>query len=186
MLNLGRFFITIRVMKPYFEGRLPRQRGFSLLEVLVSAFIISILSVSIFQGLTTLELESRLAKDRMGASLLAVDLREEILSKAALDPDGVPVLGREPGESGDVRMRFDDQDDYQGLVDRPASDIGGNALAGMERIWRSVKIESVAAEIPAGPAIFPSPFGLRRFTVTVYRQNVELAHLTWLGSGQMR
>ncbi len=162
------------------------ETGMSLLEVLVSAFIISILSVSVFQGLTTLEMESRMAKDRMGASLLAADLREEILSKPSLDPDGRPVLGREPDESGTNRMSYDDQDDYAGLIDRPASDIGGNPLSGMERIRREIKVESVSPENPAGPPGLPSPYGLRRFTVSVYHQNTELAHLTWLSIGQPR
>ena len=158
--------------------------GFSLLEVLVSAFILSILSVSVIHGLTALELESRIAKERMRASLLAADLREEILSKPSVDPDGKPKFGREPGESGHRRISFDDQDDYNGLVDRPVSDIGGEKLSGMDRLWRTVQIESVSTNQPAGPAVDTSPLGLRRFTVSVYRDQAELAHLVWLGLGQ--
>lgn len=158
--------------------------GFSLLEVLVSAFILSILSVSVIHGLTALELESRVAKERVRAALLAADLREEILSKPSVDPDGNPKFGREAGELGQSRISFDDQDDYAGCVDKPASDIGGIPLPGMERLWRTVRIESVSADHPEGPAADTHPTGLRRFTVSVYRDQAELAHLVWLGLGQ--
>lgn len=170
-----------------FPREVPSSRpgsGFSLLEVLVSAFILSILSVSVVHGLTTLEIESRIAKDRMKAVLLAADLREEILSKASVDPNGSPLMGRETGESGEGRLGFDDQDDYQALVDRPASDISGVYLPGMERLWRSVRIESVAVGRPNGPPIDTNPIGLRRFTVSVYRDQAELSRLVWLGLGQ--
>lgn len=163
-----------------------RLRGFSLLEVLVSAFILSILSVSVIHGLTTLEIESRLAKDRTRSALLAADLREEILSKASVDPDGDAVLGREPGESGSDRISYDDQDDYHGLTDRPASDIRGMALPGMDRIWRVCRVESVSAARPEGKAVDTNPLGLRRFTVSIYKDQIELAHLMWLGVGQGR
>ncbi|OGH55605.1 MAG: hypothetical protein A3G34_00855 [Candidatus Lindowbacteria bacterium RIFCSPLOWO2_12_FULL_62_27] len=159
------------------------QGGFSLLEVLVCSFILSILSVSILHGLTALELESRLAKSRMNAGLLAADLREEILSRPPLDPDGSPVMGREAGESGG-RLSYDDQDDYQGYVDGPPTDIGGAPLAGMERLSRAVRIENVAPDRPAGPSTDTGPRGLRRFTVTVYRDKAEIARLVWLGVGQ--
>ena len=158
--------------------------GFSLLEVLVSSFILSILAVSLVHGLTTLEIESRLAKDRMGAALLAADLREEILSKASVDPDGKPQFGPEDGEKGRGRISFDDQDDYEGVTDRPVTDIRGNLLPGMDRIWRTCRIERVSPDNPDGPAIATQPTGLRRFTVTVFRDEAELAHLTWLGVGQ--
>lgn len=158
--------------------------GLTLLEVLVSSFILSILSVSLIHGLTALELESRMAKDRMAAAMLAADLREEILSKPSVDPGANAVLGLESGEKSAGRIEFDDQDDYRDLVDRPASDIGGTPLAGLSGIWRSVHVERVSAEDPAGSAIFASPTGLRRFTVTVYRHSTEIARLTWLGMGQ--
>ncbi|MBI4179324.1 prepilin-type N-terminal cleavage/methylation domain-containing protein [bacterium] len=162
--------------------------GFSLLEVLISAFILSILSVSVVHSLTALEVESRLAQSRMAAVLLASDLREEILSKPPVDPNEPPVLGRESSEfrreSASARIDYDDQDDYQDLVDRPATDIGGTPLSGMDRIWRRVRIESVSKTDPSGPSIDTQPLGLRRFTVTVYKDEIELTRLVWLGYGQ--
>lgn len=160
-------------------------RGFSLLEVLVSAFILSILSVSILHGLTTLEMESHLAKDRMSAALLAADIREEILSKPSVEPLQPPRLGPEPGEGGANRITYDDQDDYGGLVDRPASDIGGLPVYGMNHLWRTVTIERVSPEHPSGASIDTGPFGLRRFTVMVFKDRAELARLVWLGVGQV-
>lgn len=160
--------------------------GFSLLEVLVSSFILSILAVSLVHGLTTLEIESRLAKDRMSAALLAADLREEILSKFSVDPGGTPQFGLESGDGprpARGRLSFDDQDDYEGLVDRPVTDIRGNPLPGVDRIWRTCRIERVSPDNPDGPSIDTRPIGLRRFTVTVFRDEAELAHLTWLGVG---
>ena len=120
----------------------------------------------------------------MSSALLAADLREEILSKPSLDPDGHPRFGREAGESGGARLSFDDQDDYHGLVDRPSSDLAGNPLAGMEHIWRAVYIERVSPDLPEGSAIDTRPIGLRRFRVTVFRDEAEIAHLVWLGMGQ--
>ena len=158
----------------------------SLMEVLVSAFILSILSVSLIHGLTVLELESRTAKDRMASALLAVDLREEILSKSTTDPNDPLRMGIERGDSGPGRMAFDDQDDYQDLVDRPAADITGAPLPNVGDLWRTVRIESVSPADPAGPAVDTHPLGLRRFTVSVYKDHSELTHLTWLSTGQIR
>ena len=124
-------------------------------------------------------METRHAETSLTASLLASDLREEILSKPKQDPDQLPVFGMEPGEYGKVRMYFDDRDDYNGLEDNPVTDLKGNPMPGMERFSRSVQIRRVSEEDYQKEDIT----GVSRlflYTVVVRKDGKEETRLEWL------
>lgn len=139
----------------------------------------SILGVGLIQGLTALAREADHSQGRLTAAMLASDLREEILSKSVRDPDQPPVFGREPGEYGPVRMYLDDRDDYLDLSDRPAADLKGNPIPGVEDYSRTVEIRRVSESDPS-TAAGAAPSRLYRYSVTVQKAGAEVYRLEWL------
>ncbi len=139
----------------------------------------TIMGVGLIQGFAALRNETHHARARLSASLLAVDLREEILSKPARDPDQPPVFGREPGEYGNVRMYLDDRDDYGDLEDNPVTDLRGNQIPGMEKFSRKVSIRRVLEEDPS-KAADDKPSRLYQYFVVVQKDGAEMYRLDWL------
>ena len=155
------------------------QKGLSLLEVLIASAILSILVFGIVQSVGSLAMETKHSRDRLTASLLASGLREEILSKPLRDPNQPPVFGKEPGEYGNVRIYFDDRDDYDGLEDNPVTDLKGNPMPGMERYSRTIKILRVSEDDPQKE----DKTGISRlflYTVVVRKDGAEQTRLEWL------
>lgn len=159
-----------------------RESGVSLLEVLIASAILAIMGVGFIQGFTVLAREAQQARERLQAALLAEDLREEILSKPAVDPDQVPMFGREPGEYGNVRMYLDDRDDYMGLEDKPAADLKGNPIPGMEKFSRNVGIVKVLEDDPSRVA-GDKASRVYLYSVVVEKGGQEAYRLEWLEVG---
>ncbi len=92
-------------------------RGFSLVEVLVAATMLSVSVVGIYMLLTAGIKQQDLAGKYMLATNLGQDLLDEITGKPFRDPETPEDLrpGPESGESG--RQAFDNIDDYDGLVE---------------------------------------------------------------------
>lgn len=159
-----------------------KAQGVSLLEVLIASAILSIVGVGFIQGFTVLAREAGQARERLQASLLAEDLREEILSKSVSDPDQIPLFGREPGEYGNVRLYLDDRDDYMGLEDKPVTDLKGNLIPGMEKFSRKVGISKVIednSEKIAGD----KHSRMYLYSVVVEKGGQEAYRLEWLEAG---
>ncbi len=133
------------------------------------------------QSANSLAIETRFAQDRLIASTLAVDLREEILSKPRQDPDQPAIFGREPGEYRNIRLYLDDRDDYDGLEDNPVTDIKGNPVPGMERFSRRVQIRHVL-EDDTSKNDEKGTSRLWQYTVTVSKDGKEMSRLEWLDS----
>lgn len=154
----------------------------SLLEVLIASAILTIMGVGFIQGFAVLAREAQQARERLQAALLAEDLREEILSKASSDPDQIPLFGREPGEYGAIRMYLDDRDDYMGLEDKPATDLKGNPIPGMEKYSRKIGITKVLEDDPSQPA-GNQPSRMYLYSVVVEKGGWEAYRLEWLEAG---
>ena len=112
-----------------------RQRGTTLVEMVVSIVILSIASTGILMVMTQ---NARYSADPMlreQAVAIAQAYMEEILLRPSNDPDG------SSGESS--RALFDDIWDYQGLNDNAgAVDQSGTPIAGLEGYNIQVAIDS--------------------------------------------
>lgn len=127
--------------------RILRQRGATLVELLVSIVIVAIASSTILGVLAMTSGSSADPMIRHQAAAIAESYLEEILLKPLVDPDAVD------GEA--LRADFDDLDDYDGLSDAGARDQFGVPMAGLDAYNVSVTVVPSAGlgGIPAADAL---------------------------------
>lgn len=127
-------------------GRCQRQRGATLVELLVSIVIVSIAASTILGVLAMTTSGSADPMIRHQAAAIAEAYLEEVLLKPLADPDGID------GEA--ARADFDDFDDYDGLSDAGAHDQFGNPIAGLDAYNVAVSVGPTAAlaAVPAADA----------------------------------
>ncbi len=100
-----------------------RQRGFTLIELIISIVIISIAITGILLVMNHTTQHSADPMIEHQAVAVAESYLEEILSKAYTDPDGT--------NAGETRATYDDVDDYATLPDSVVRDQFGNAVAAL-------------------------------------------------------
>ena len=112
--------------------------GFSLVEAVISIFIVGVTLVAAMNTVGAAQSSKRSNAQRERALLLAQDLMAEIINKAYEEPDDTPTFGRESGESGSQRDAWDDVDDYHGLSDSPPESPDGTAIPWADGYTREV------------------------------------------------
>jgi MSHA pilin protein MshD len=151
----------------------PSRRGFTAIEALVAAAILSILTAAVSGALMAGRAQSKLARDTLSASFLAQSLMDEINRLPFDDPNGYTTMGPDNGEA---RASFNNIDDYSGYTDGPSNitDIAGNAYADTyQGFTRTVTMTAVST----------SPTGWNRtlsgllITISVTKDGVELIKL---------
>jgi MSHA pilin protein MshD len=169
-----------RGVPPEFGGarrHLP-QRGFSLVEVVIATLVVGLVMVAALNSVGAYIRGQQHVANRGRAVMLANDLMTEILTRSYEEPDDSPVFGPEPGEGAVSRADYDDVDDYHGLNNSPPLDRNGAPLAGGDPWQRAVTVEYVDPDSPG--TTVGSDQGVKRITVTVYRDDTELARLVTL------
>lgn len=114
-----------------------RERGATLIELVVSIVIIAIAAGAVLGVLSTSVGRSADAMVLAQGVSIAEAYLEEIALKSFVDPDGTD------GEA--LRPDFDDVDDYNGLVDNGARDQFGAALAPLAQYTVTVTVTPTAA-----------------------------------------
>lgn len=111
------------------------QRGFTLVEAVVTMVVISIAVLAVGQALAFAFSRQSDGLWQAKAVALAESYMEEILARRY--DEAAPVGGVPPcapaavpcsaaGSDGESRARFDDVDDYHGLDEQPPLDVDGN------------------------------------------------------------
>lgn len=115
-----------------------RQRGFTLIELIVTIVVTAIALTGLGVGLITASRNSVTPVISMRAATLAQAYLDEILSKRYDELNGLGGITRcsEPGQppcsvtmgadAGETRASYDDVDDYNGLDESPPRDAFGN------------------------------------------------------------
>ena len=121
-----------------------RHIGITMLEVVVSTFLVGVLLVT---SLATLGVATRAGTSssrRAQAVLLASDLIDEILLQGYLEPDLTPTFGPEGRrERTGIRAAFDDVDDYHDWTAAPPQAKHG-AVSKLSSTWtRKVTVNHV-------------------------------------------
>lgn len=159
-------------------GNLSSKRGLTLAETVVSTMIVGVLLVAALSAVSAARRSEQKLADKMKGAMLAQELMAEILQQAYQDPD-LPtlVLAAEANEllAGN-RGLFDDVDDYNLWSRSPPEQRDGTAFANLSGWRRSAKVEWVSAANPAQVSLVET--GVKRITVTVSRDNAEIAVLT--------
>ncbi|WP_334188112.1 type IV pilus modification PilV family protein [Noviherbaspirillum sp.] len=144
-------------------GRVPSQRGLTMIELVMFIVIISVAVIGILQVMATTTGRSADPQVRKQALAVAEALLEEVLLMrfTACDPDGISPLapcalleaiGPEPGETrGSTTQPFDNVNDYHGFTLAGGGTAMGNAANVVVPSGYSASV-SVAPEPGFGPA----------------------------------
>ncbi|MHB8898033.1 MAG: type II secretion system protein [Thermoguttaceae bacterium] len=164
-------------MKLATRTRLCRQRGFSLLEVVISLFLVGTIMVVALESFGAATRGRTRNGNRAAALLLAHGLVKEIVELPYQDPDGAAVLGPETGETaGGNRAAFDDIDDYNGWSANPPQDRDGLPLPYPDTWTRTARVQWVQ---PNNIGVnSPNESGVKQVLVTVEFHGVTLARLS--------
>ena len=154
-----------------------RGRGFTAVEALIAATILSILTAAVSGALMAGRAQSKLARDTLSASFLAQSLMDEINRLPFNDPNGYTTMGPDAGET---RTTFNNIDDYSGYTDGAGTstttitDLANNPYPDVYQSFvRTVSMTAMTI----------SPSGWNRtlngllITVSVTRDGVELVKL---------
>jgi hypothetical protein len=165
-----------------------------LTEVVVATFLVGLLLVSALTAVGGLVRLRTAADLRTRAVLLADDLTSEILEHAYVDPDGDaqphpwaffgygPILAPEGAEASGTRAGFDDVDDFHNWNASPPQHRDGTPLVNATGWRRQVRVEYVWAEATNLTTV--ADRGVKRITVTVFKDGVQLAELVTLRTRQ--
>ena len=132
-----------------------RQRGVTLVELIVAITIVSIAATTILGTMATVASRSADAMVQQQAIAVGQAYLDEILQRWVVDPNGAPP------NTG--RGSWDLVDQYNGLVDAGARDQYNNAIAALGAYTVSVSVVSSGALTGIGNAY------ARRIDVTVTR-----------------
>ena len=90
-----------------------RQRGISLIEVLIASAILSFAVAAICQAIVAGQMQTYEALHQLRAMSLAEALVEEMQALPYVDPEGAAATGPDAGET--ARTLFDNADDFDGF-----------------------------------------------------------------------
>ncbi len=155
-----------------------RSIGITMLEVVVSTFLVSVLLVT---ALTTLGIATRAgttSSRRAQAVLLASDLMDEILLQSYLEPDLTPTFGTEGRvERSGIRADFDDVDDYHDWTASPPQAKRGT-VSKLSSTWsREVTVNHVDPHDLTTVLKHNDDRGVKRIRVKVNFNGKKLIHM---------
>ena len=157
-------------------SRFSHRRALSLLEVVISTFIVGVMLVAAMKCVGSASQAQLHNGDRSRADLLAADLMAEILEQNYQEPDESAEFGRESSESGGSRADWDDVDDYDGWGARPPVDKDGNPLPNLTDWERTVKVDYVNPDNLK--EVVASDLSVKRIIVKVsWKQNVMASQI---------
>jgi MSHA pilin protein MshD len=150
-----------------YDPRAHFQRGFTLIEVIVSIVVLAIAIVGVVAGLSAVAVRSATAMVNEQAVAIASSYLNEVLQK----PFGV-------ADGKIVRSQLDVVDDYAGLTNVGVQDQTGTAVAGLGGYTVAVTVLGVPGGPPAAPLGGVLPAQLREVDVTVSNSSGVLVVLS--------
>jgi len=125
-------------------SRLPR--GFSYVEVILAAVIMSILLVSTMRLFGNLARSTHAGTEQDAAVHLALEMIQEIKNQNYQDPVISDNFGPEADEDTSTRMDFDDIDDYHNWESTPPMNRLGQYDNYYDHLTRKVKVKFVKSD----------------------------------------
>lgn len=152
-------------------------RGFSYVEIMLTAVIMSVLVVAGLQLSGNLGRSSRNALDQDLAGKLALDLIREIKDLRYKDDNQPTHFGLESDEDPDDREDFDDIDDYHNWSAAPPVDRDGNVV-GPADLTRSVIVCYVQAS--DFTSVNGADQGFKQVIISIHRGDLLLAEQIYI------
>jgi len=168
--------MMVRRPPPFAPSRVPKHRssGFTLVEVAVSAIVVSVMMVAALRAVSASRTAHAGAERRATARLLADDLMGQIGRVAYTEPGATTlILGPEVGELLAGKAAFDDIDDFNGWTESPPTDVAGASLSRFTNWSRTVTVAWVGLASPSVSSVTET--GAKRITVIVKYGTAEYA-----------
>jgi MSHA pilin protein MshD len=153
------------------HGKRFRLSGFTLIEVVISALIVTLMLVAALETVGASARARLIQREMTQGATLARHLLSEIMQCRYADPDT---------ESGEMRATWDDVSDYDNLTESPPASRSGTPLGGYTGWQRTVQVKWANPNNPGSDAAADS--GLKRITVTVTSPSGRKTTLTGLRS----
>lgn len=169
-------------MNPTINTFKSSRRGITLAETIISTLLIGFVLVSTLTMVAPLTRSNTVHANKLIAINLASELSEEIATKLFIDtvPDSNDALGLDADDSSFFRSTYDDVDDYNKWSSSPPKHSLGGSYTIMSGWTREVTVVHAVIEKPMDDS--PTYTGLKRVTVTVYKDSTLLATITTLHS----
>ncbi len=159
--------------------RLIHHRGLSMAETVLSTLLIGFILIATLQIVGPMTRSTSVHADRLVAANLAIELTEEIATKQWTSP----VLN-DPNsigpEMGDTRITYDDIDDFAAWSASPPMLSTGTYNTSLTGWTRRVSVDHVL--MSDASTVSGTYTGLKRVTVVVLKDDVELARVESLHS----
>lgn len=130
----------------------PKRDGVTLLEIVISVFLISTIVLSSLMASVNLLENQALGDEREMAEELIFMVLDEITAQPFEDVEDNRIFGREDDETSVVRTSFDDVDDYDGLINTPPQNRDGTTVSEYANWTLNVSVRP-AEPTSAGTAI---------------------------------
>lgn len=141
------------------------RRGFSLVEIVVSAVIVGVLLVAAMRTVGMSVFTQYKTAERIIGWSLADGLLAEILAKQYEEPGTTPQFGPDPGESTTSKTTYDDVDDFHNWSESPPQYADGSVMPDLTGWRRYVSVAWVGPTDLDQTAI--SETGAKRISVSV-------------------
>lgn len=153
-------------------------RAFTHVETVICMVITGVMLVAALSAVAASRTGQYKITERQRGELLAQELMAEIVAQGYKESEEDANLGTDAGETGNVRVNWDDVDDYSKWSAAPPQEKDGTAIPGLEGWERSSEVDWVdPADIED---IVVAETGVKRITVTVSHNGTPVATLTAL------
>ena len=120
-----------------------KRKGFTLIEVLVSAILIGVIVTAIVASGGLFNRANAVGIDISSSEFLAEEIREMLMTLPMTDPaTGKTTFGPEVGENS--AMLYDDVDDFDGAVFSPPRDVNRQQLTKFAQFTQEITVENVS------------------------------------------
>lgn len=147
--------------------------GFSLVEVLLAAVIMSVLLVAAVRLFGNLGTSLYAATDQDAADMLAIEMIREIKNQNYSDPNTPDNFGIDTGEEPTDRATFNDIDDYHNWLSTPPGHRDGRPYNRYGHLTRSVEVLYVDASDFENTV--SDDQGFKKVIITVMQDERQLA-----------
>lgn len=154
-----------------------KQKGFSIIEVLVSIMLVGLAIVSLVAANSAFTMANGAGTDLSTAEFLVEQIRELTTLLPVIDPQsGTTTFGPENGESV---ANYDDLDDFDGAAFSPPINAARSSLSDFTAFSQQITVENVN-QSNFDQVVSDHGSNFVRVTVKIFLNSNEISSTSWL------